>query len=351
MKLPYVHWFRGFAMTHIVLWHSLCTGIVYDSVIEKIIRSLLVNGTTFFVFISGFLFAYLSDRFEYKNFLLKKFNYVVVPYLLVSIPALIWRFSQFSAGTLPADYVPESVMHNPALFFIWTMVTGFHFGPLWFIPYVVLIFLLSPLFYRIAKGEGILPVVLLSLLVTVFTFRPLHNIQPLFSLLHFAGFYILGIFVCRCREHLFWSWRTGLYLLVGVLALLVALECVFDQSQYTFENTVLAGHIALNLNALQKVFFCLLMICLLKQTGSTMPDGVKKYLSLVADYSFGIFFVHHYFIMMLQKSFFTLIPVPSVFATLSVSVMQFMICMSASILIVYLCRQLLNKHSRLVLGA
>jgi len=353
MKLQYIHWYRGFAMIHIVLWHSFYAGIPFDSFWEKFFRALMNNGTTFFVFISGFLFAYLANRYEYKDYLVKKFKYVILPYFIVSIPALVWRFSQFQAGELPVDDVPAEVIHNAALFFGWTMVTGFHYGPLWFIPYVALIFLLAPLFYRIANSRHILFYLLPLLLLSIFTFRPLHNLQPLYNLTHFAGFYVLGIAACRLRD---WSWLSHKAvicgLVLGVLSLIL-LECQTDQTTLNFQNTVLQGHLLLNLNALQKIIFCVLMMSLLKiiQEKSLMPESLGRTFNLVAEYSFGIFFVHGYFLMVLQKVFAHLALPEQGFIYLGVSLLQFAIVMTASMVVILFSKKLLKDNSRIFVGA
>lgn len=353
MKLQYIHWYRGFAMIHIVLWHSFYAGIPFDSFWEKFFRALMNNGTTFFVFISGFLFAYLANRYEYKDYLVKKFKYVILPYFIVSIPALVWRFGQFQAGELPVDYVPADVIHNAALFFGWTMVTGFHFGPLWFIPYVALIFLLAPLFYRIANSRHILLYLLPLLLLSIFTFRPLHNLHPFYSVIHFIGFYVLGIAACRLREESWLSRRTVIYALGLILLALFLLECRIDQTQLNFQNTVLQGHLLVNLNALQKIIFCIFMLGLLKQAQDAMlmPSWLGGALNRVAEYSFGIFFVHYYFVMVLQKVFAHLALPEQGFIYLGVSLLQFAIVMTASMVVILFSKQLLKDNSRIFVGA
>jgi fucose 4-O-acetylase-like acetyltransferase len=89
--LRYVHNFRGFAIILIVLSHLLGflkweTGTENWQVIWNVIFR---NGTVYFVFIAGFLFQHLSKKYEYRDYLKKKFSNVILPYLIISISAVL----------------------------------------------------------------------------------------------------------------------------------------------------------------------------------------------------------------------------------------------------------------------
>ena len=45
----------------------------------------MCGGTALFIFISGFLFQHLSKKFEYKNYLSKKWTNVILPYLFITV--------------------------------------------------------------------------------------------------------------------------------------------------------------------------------------------------------------------------------------------------------------------------
>src|SRR6478609_5971512 len=92
--LHYIHFFRGLAILFIVGLHA-CISLTWEGapLQKKFALVLFNNGTVLFVFISGYLFYHLSkDRFDYKEYLKKKFLYVILPYLFVSIPALFDKF-------------------------------------------------------------------------------------------------------------------------------------------------------------------------------------------------------------------------------------------------------------------
>ena len=92
--LHYIHYFRGIAILFIVGLHA-CISLKWGEAIlqRKLAWVLFNNGTILFVFISGYLFYHLSkDKFDYFEYLKKKFLYVIFPYLIVSVPALIDKF-------------------------------------------------------------------------------------------------------------------------------------------------------------------------------------------------------------------------------------------------------------------
>ena len=68
-NLDYIDYFRAIAILFIVAGHTLCWG---HGEVERFNSLLLRGGTYFFVFIAGFLFQYLSYKFEIKTFSKKK---------------------------------------------------------------------------------------------------------------------------------------------------------------------------------------------------------------------------------------------------------------------------------------
>ena len=89
MRLDYMHWYRGLAMVYIIVWHSLTQTLDFSTPTARLLQSLLFNGTALFVFISGFLFAYLAPRYQWQGFMKKKALHVLLPYLVVSLPGIL----------------------------------------------------------------------------------------------------------------------------------------------------------------------------------------------------------------------------------------------------------------------
>lgn len=352
MRLDYMHWYRGLAMVYIIVWHSLTQTLDFSTPTARLLQSLLFNGTALFVFISGFLFAYLAPRYQWQGFMKKKALHVLLPYLVVSLPGILWRLTQLHHGVLPVDYVPAAVIDKPIPFVIWSLLTGFHIGPLWFVPFVCLLFLCSPLFHRLVTSPALGAVTALALLVTLFTFRPQYNLNPLWSLLHFSGFYLLGIWVCRHRDH---PWLASTRL-IGVLALLLAALVLWELRHpipvaFSIQELLREGVLRLNVNAAQKVVMCVLTLMLLRQVEQRRSLWFPRtLLSRVAEYSFGIYFVHHYFMMVLGELTKRLPPIDMDARLLLVSLPHFVLSMLASMALIYLVKLTTKTRSRYLVG-
>ena len=89
--LNYINIFRGLAILLIIMGHTMQFGEA-DSLAHIINCEIVCGGTALFIFISGFLFQHLSAKFEYKNYLSKKWTNVILPYLFCAIPGLIFCF-------------------------------------------------------------------------------------------------------------------------------------------------------------------------------------------------------------------------------------------------------------------
>ena len=85
-----VHSFRAVAIFFVVAGH--CIGSFARQVPwhEHLTRSILQNGTVFFVFIAGSLFQHLSHRFEYRHYLKGKLQTVILPCAILSVPILVY---------------------------------------------------------------------------------------------------------------------------------------------------------------------------------------------------------------------------------------------------------------------
>ena len=86
--LNYINVFRGLAILLIIMGHTMQFGEA-NSWAHIINCEIICGGTALFIFISGFLFQHLSAKFEYRNYLSKKWTNVVAPYLITSIPGII----------------------------------------------------------------------------------------------------------------------------------------------------------------------------------------------------------------------------------------------------------------------
>ena len=142
--LSYIHFLRGVAILYVVsvhargfesYWHS--SPETY-SFLDTFSDPSEGNGTTMFLFIGGFLFQHLNrHRFHFGKYMTQKFKNLIMPYLIISIPILIWRFhTNFAALFVPEDFHDRSAFMQVLHF----MFTGSHLPPFWFISTIILFY-------------------------------------------------------------------------------------------------------------------------------------------------------------------------------------------------------------------
>jgi Acyltransferase family len=200
MFLRYVHGFRAVAIVVIVAGHAVFT-LTWPatSPTRDILLDVLDGGTVLFVFVAGFLFHHLAGRFAYRDYLTKKLQYVIVPYVLVSIPAIVvtLRFTD-----LPARF-PELAGTPAAYQAVWLLAKG---GatlnyPLWFVPMIALFYLAAPLFMLFVRRPRLYAVLLVLVPYSLLAHRTDELNTPVIAL-YFLPAYLIGMWASEYRDRL-----------------------------------------------------------------------------------------------------------------------------------------------------
>lgn len=229
-----------------------------------------------FTFAAGFLFQALSINKPFLAFYKGRIKNVVVPYLIVSLPAV----AMYVIGHKNHPHIDLSQMSGwqlaPFLY-----ATGLHLGPLWFIPMIMLVYAATPLWKLVDRHNAYWYVVPLGLLASVFVFlRPAFNAMPPIAALHYAPIFLLGMFCSRFRvsiERVAASvWPAALVLLIALWALSAWLD---NYTQWPVKIVMLA---------------CLHLLTIRTQVFHSAVIDV------MAKNSFGIFFLHGYFASILR---------------------------------------------------
>lgn len=294
--LNYINVFRGLAILLILAGHTMQMG-EDGSLTRAISREIWAGGTVLFVFIAGFLFEYLSHKFEYKNYLSKKWTNVILPYIITAIPGIILCF------TLPQAYGNPFSQYNPFVQIGVFLTTGrVHNVPAWFIPMIVIFFLLSALLLK-AEKRGILYKLLpFALLITVIF--PRQDIEPyMVTDFNFWGKYSAYLtYVLQGFIHFFSSYVGGMYLAANVDKV---------DKMYTWRHSLLfttIGTAVLDVYCLQnfgisngsisKIFFTVWALCMLKHYNEFFDKhpNINNFMDICAKYSFGLFFIHWYYV-------------------------------------------------------
>jgi hypothetical protein len=153
-------------------------------------------------------------------------------------------------------------------------------GILWYVPFIMFIYLLSPIFLSYSKLKVNIRVYifLLSMLVSLLLFRT-HKFE-VFSVVHnvvyFLPFYLLGILSSQSEN--------TLQLKINNLTIIFLIILSLTMSYISVLNPL--GILkSLDLMLIQKLSFCIVFISVLKNINSNI-------INVLAKNSYGIFFIH-----------------------------------------------------------
>lgn len=344
MFLNYIHSFRAVAILFIVAGHCVYL-FEWESIRgqERLMKSLMQNGTVLFVFVAGFLFQHLSHKFTYGRYLKSKLLNVILPYVIVSIPMItVQALTQRGAFDPTFEHHWPTVAQNV----LWSLLTGYHILPFWFIPMIAVFYLLAPLLLWIDRDGRFYYALPVLLTVTVFVHRPSDFTHIWHSCAYFLPVYLYGMWFSKHREAVMdWHDRWLAWLIAAVVAV-VGLEVVYLERGGAIGSAALFSteNGTLGTNAVQKLLLCGVLLALLRRYGAFF-DGKLKYL---AEISFGIYFLHMYFIQG-----YTRFVAGDVFPTAALwrYALAVIVVVSLCVICLWLAKKILGRHSRRVVGS
>ncbi len=306
MYLRYVHSFRAVAIVVIVAGHAIVTlSWPAASTTEAILLDLLDNGTVLFVFVAGFLFHHLADRYEYRAYLRKKLINVVIPYVLVSLPAVLYTVW----FTEPAARYPELAGTSAGYQVGWMLIKGgatFNFS-LWFIPMIVLFYLAAPLLIRFVRHPRLYVVLVVLIPLSMLAHRS-DELNTFAIALYFLPAYLLGMFASHYRTILepvldrFWAPLIGCFLIAVTANVALASHHGNYYGAYPFSQE----HGLVDWMFAQKLLLCFALLGLLRRLDRLIADRLR----FLGDVSFTIFFVHGYVLFAVLAFFVNVVDSP-----------------------------------------
>ncbi len=357
--LNYINVFRGLAILLIVAGHTMQFGNS-GTWINNIAFEVLTGGTALFIFISGFLFQHLSENFEYKTYLKKKWTNVILPYIITAIPGIILCF------TMPVEYGNPFDGLNPFLQIGAFLTTGrVHNVPTWYIPMIVIFFFLADLFLILEKKKVLYKILPVLFLLTIFI--PRMSIEPenlvdmgyvakyveyikyiLNGFVHFSSMYVLGMYFSAYKDRVEACYQKR-WMLIGLMLLTSGID-IYLLHRFGLSN-----------GTISKIFLTLIVLGYLKHYDEVIKNcnWFNKTADIVAKYSFSIFFVHWYVFFWFNQIFKTekVISVNSlseIFIASGLVVLRFTVVTLVSLLILHVVKQILLKlkikNTRAVIG-
>ena len=297
-----INYFRAIAIIIIVMAHSygIAHWNVYNraSIFEKLFYSFNLNGSIFFIFISGFLYNHIFyPRFEYKKFMLKKAKFVLLPYLFCSAIPILYAVSRTQENFWldaffyhnGSNFLPEAIADSQVLSAIWFLLTGRAVYAYWYIPMIMLIFALSPLINQLIQSKYLLQTILFMMPISAIVHRPAQNLNPLHSLVYFLPVYLLGIYSSIHQKQVYEfvkSKQVKITISITAIALGLIQVLIFNVSG-NFSKDFFSVALP-DINLLQKILLCFLLISILDNYENNDIPSMKK----VAETSFAIYFIH-----------------------------------------------------------
>lgn len=283
--LGYIHNYRGFIILFVVaahVWLEWPEG----SPIELLLRIIVENDTVMFIFLAGFLFQYLSKKFEYKDYLIKKFQNVILPYFLISIPILFYRLYTHDYGGLILRIYPEFGTYpwyeKVALYYLY----GSHMIQLWFIPMIAIFYVLAPLWMYIDRHPKLYYLLIVFFIVSLLVPRThLTSIPQMF--VHFIFPYLFGMFASRyLKQYIEFSEKYWHLIGLAIVAT-ITLNFIYADTLYGAFNLI------------TKTLFCSYFLILMKKFEKVATPLLWK----LGELSFGMYFVHYYFILFVRVAY------------------------------------------------
>ncbi len=357
-KVEYIELFRGAAILFIIAGHAFDLAwsrepalhpVTSPGVLETV-SGILTGGTFFFVFISGFLYRHVFyQRMPFGTFMQKKAVQVGIPYLVLGLVASLMQvfLSGFSVTIFKhgTELGQNAYVDLAVLFATGNMMTAY-----WYIPFIFVVFLASPLFDRFIELDR--PrrflILALSLVVAFLVHRPYEGLNPFHSFVYFTNVYLFGILFCEYRK----VWlpplmRPGILLALGLAVVVVAvveysvLHKVTDLERLASDGWRPLGF---DLMIVQKYLAILFLVGVLARWGHL----VRGPLSWIAEISFGLYFLHGFVLAGL-----THLPTSAMLDTGS-SLMNFPLLAGASILLTIgvtsALKYVLGRASRSMIG-
>ena len=226
MRLVSFDYFRGVAILFIVAGHSFGAWPV-DTFSEKVLANIVYSGTALFVFISGFFFHHIFYKdFNMKIFMSKKTKNVLIPYLILSTLGFLY----FALSSKSFPFVERLISTDISswmdylLLYVSYLWTGRIMYAYWYIPFIMVMFLLSPLFIsyiRLSLAARLTLMVVLLLFSAFFVHRPILNMSPIHSVIYYIPIYLLGI-NCSINREQFDDFIKGKTLIFGLIVVALA---------------------------------------------------------------------------------------------------------------------------------
>lgn len=290
-RIVYLDLLRLFATFAVILLHVATSefsvfslrgewyaAVVYDSITRWCVPV--------FVMISGALFLNPGKNICYRSIFSKYVPRLFIAYVFWTVVYFIWALY---------FYYDFNVLDNESFSIKQTLLAPFNYH-LWFLPLLMGIYFLIPVFRKVAQDKKLmryalaiwLVYVLFSFFQFVEGFKLAKYFYPLFnknSIVGFSGYFLLGYYL---SQQSFSRRNRRVIYLCGILGLFVAIAGTFyisitsaEAEERYFDNL-----------SLQVVAMSAALFVLLRQLAPRCGQGVLRFVEWIRKDLFGIYLTH-----------------------------------------------------------
>jgi peptidoglycan/LPS O-acetylase OafA/YrhL len=344
----HLHAFRGFAILNIVAahcWTTLMIIATQDNInhelrpLSAVSETLFHNATIYFAVISGLLFSLILKKYSWKKFYLSKVKNVLAPYIVFSVIfAFLSGLLIVAPGTEPLtanDVINKLPMH---------IITGSSFAHMWYVPVLIVLFLLTPVFNVVVTNKKLLPILVVILLAPLFVSRS----WPDFvweNFVFFFGPYVFGI--CLGNNYiqvhlLIEKYKSTLWFVaLSTTAILGYLYLIEYES-------ILGIQLQESIGYIQKLSICFIVLNFMQRN----EIKSSQFLSTLGDYSFSIYFVHMFFVVVFGFiMIYSGLTPPNILGIFLSGFLLLPLTILVSMGFTWLIKKAMGKYSRLVIGS
>jgi len=345
--IPALHAFRAFAIINIVALHAIEIIFYFSSLAENkaditffswSAGILFHDSTLYFTFISGILFSLVLAKRGYAQFFKSKLLNVLLPYLLITC-FMTWRIAKTDAPIYFDGSLWEFIN-------VWSnkFITGSAVFSFWYMPVLFVLYLATPLLAKLLTLKNARWLVIVIILMPLIFSRSWPGL-PWVNFVYFIGAYMLGMLVGENYQKTIEFIRH--YLLSFVLTAIFSTGLLFVLFYFEKPGIWLIDF-SETVWYVQKIVITGLVITFFEKTIRTVP----KWLDVLANYTFTIYFLHVYVMFEMYIVMDKLIASPSsVPIILLLALFNVVAVITVCVILTYVFKLLFRKYSRLIVGA
>ncbi|BDX06120.1 acyltransferase family protein [Planctobacterium marinum] len=346
--IPHIHAFRGLAIIAIVAAHAWSFPIFWTGTLDSaeltalfhIMETLFHGSTLYFAIISGVLFSKVLVTKTWPAFFKGKLLNVLMPYIVLTllITLLNWQFFPVNK---PEDW-PLLAQFN--LNFLSNLYYGQAMIHFWYIPVLLVLFVATPLLWRIQR-KYLWVSVIIALMPLVVSRSPFPDFLKIQSLVYFLGAYQLGMLMGEYYAAV-QRWVARYLAPITIITLFCSLLIyLLFHWQYQAQGFYSLIQTAIYL---QKTGFCLLLMHYLANKEPILPS----WLMTLGTYSFSIYFLH---VLVMWPYILSLSAVLTEYrrawVIFSIGLLNLLLAVLVSVAVASLVKRFTGKYSRILIGS